>query len=210
MIKYVYDTVEYYRRVKLITNVEYGNIYVLLDEQSEDGPYKIGITSRNLEDLLRDYKRSRPRIISKLFLTNVKDYQNVERKILNHYKDNRIPTQAGRLSEWVQGVSLESLISYVTDVASGNNLDIEDFHMVPDLIPPNIKNYIKKFYILDLSHDYLKVDIIYEHYRNEVHNPIIKQQFCKYLIKYISIMLNTDIQQIKGKLGYRYIKFNSL
>lgn len=195
---------------------ERGNIYILSDGSPD--LFKVGITSRDVDSLLRDYKRSRPGVKSELFLQSIKRYKQVERQILDRYVTQRVPTQAGRLSEWVKGVSLKELKTYVEDAAYGRVLEIEDFYMIPDIVPIHIKAYIKTWYTVNSSITTgCNIDDIYDHYKLKMEILTLditrKQQFCKHLLKYISMMLfvNTDEIKLKGSpIKYRYIKLKGI
>ena len=84
-------------------------LYILSDPDSiKAGKYKVGITKRNKNNLLRDYRRSRPEV-NLFFFEKCENSKIVESMILEQFSSHRVLHESGRPSEWIH-VSLPELL----------------------------------------------------------------------------------------------------
>ena len=88
------------------------SIYVLSDPNSAKvNEYKVGITTRNKNKLLQDYRRSRPEVVLYLFERSV-DNRKLENIVLDHFEKCRIKHESNRLSEWLK-VEIDQLLNFI-------------------------------------------------------------------------------------------------
>lgn len=152
------------KKDKCICKMKY--IYVLSDPDSINfGKYKLGITSRSEEYLLRDYRRSRPEV--KLFLfESTPNNSIIESMILKKFEKYRIPHESGTLSEWIK-IDVNILIKEVKLHIQSHN-EYKEYY--------TIKDFIKKDCVLG---SYLSISCkdLYNYYLN---NPVNKRKYGKY------------------------------
>jgi len=189
-------------------------IYVLSDPDSvKQGKYKIGITTREKELLLRDYTRSRPEVELYLF-ENLPAEQGSARKletiVLSKFQKYRIKHKTSeRFSEWVQlDVNIITTeILYQLELIKrkhfiNNSLNIEDFIMVPDKeLQYKLKevNFVDTYCNLYWNYSESCKDL-YDEYNNQG-GKMIKISFCKYILNEISKYYKCDKDSIRYKIG---------
>lgn len=204
------------------------HIYVLSDPDSELAQkYKIGITKRNKQYLLRDYRRSRPEVRLHYFRV-VENSKHIEDLILSKYESVRVKHESGKLSEWIN-VDLEDLLksinsiivkeesSITSDESTDETLSIDSFitegcTLFPENI--NLKGMINEVLpsesCKDLYNEYL--------YTNKDNHVGMKKMrylnFCKELSKYLANYYKIpkkDLKYRKNKLVYyRYIQIGKV
>ena len=87
-------------------------IYVLSDPDSTIvSKYKVGITTRNKNKLIQDYRRSRPEVVLYLF-EKCENSRKIESIVLSKFEEHRILHQSGKPSEWVK-VELNVLLKFI-------------------------------------------------------------------------------------------------
>ena len=197
--------------LEVIDETEKGNIYIVSDKDSEDNlKYKLGITSRIQEQLLKDYRRSRPNIKCHIFITDVNNYKIIERRLLNKLKENRIENFKGNPSEWIEGLQLDFLIQLVTEEIKEYNEIICQFEII------NVES-IKESKFNIFIRDYCEISKLIDHGSTckelyEVYKSVSEgynypvQFFGKLILNKITDTLDIDKNSIKIGDHYKYIR----
>ena len=187
-------------------------IYVLSDPDSvKQGKYKIGITTRKKELLLRDYTRSRPEVELYLF-ENCNNSRELEKIILDKFKENRIKHKTSeRFSEWVKldlNIIIKEIIYQLKDKRFINNtLTYEKDYIMNDKkekviftkIKHNDLNFINSSCNLYWNYSESCKDL-YDEYIIQG-GKINKINFCKYILNEISIYYKCDKNSIRYKIN---------
>ena len=215
-----YNHYNHVPRLEDVTDTDKGNIYVISDPESEKlCRYKVGISSRSEKELLRDYRRSRPQIKVNLFLNNIDNYKNIEKKVLAKFDDNRVIGSGGSKSEWIENIDVNVIIKVINKYVGvpsvlSSSLEIDNFHEInkSDIKNDLILEYFKiKCNISRKIESLVSCKDLYEDYKKFVDNDdytFSVQVFGKHLLKCVTEklgLLKADVKIKKESIYYKYI-----
>ena len=170
-------------------------IYVLSDPDSiRQNKYKVGITKRQKEYLLRDYRRSRPEVVLYLF-ENCENSKKIESFILQKFEKQRIPHESGTLSEWMI-LDVKILISEIKKILKSENRDRSQVETVEEF---TVNNFIStncnySWYSSESCAD------LYNEYCNSG-GQLNKMNFCRSLLAEITDYYKCDKSKVRIKKG---------
>lgn len=168
-------------------------IYVLSDPDSiVRNKYKIGITRRTKELLLRDYRRSRPEVQLYLF-EECFNSKEIETLVLNKLEKYRIKHESGNLSEWVQ-IELPTIISIIRTLLKDNKVNHKLVEAEPEY---SIANFIRDRCNLTRGTS-TSCQGLYIEYTSHG-GTLTKMNFCKSVLKEIVTYYKTSKENIKFK-----------
>ena len=194
-------------------------VYILSDPDSiKNSKYKIGITKRNQEYLLRDYRRSRPEV--KLFLfepcTNNK---LIETEILEKFQDKRINHESGKPSEWLK-IDVKLLIKEVKKLLINNNQNNQNNNNQNNNNNNNnnvysIGNFIRDCCTLNKDNSESCQDLYNKYIQtNALNIHMSKNIFYKSIVEYIAEYYRITKKDVKIKKNgityYKGIKINNV
>ena len=189
-------------------------VYVLSDPDSvKAGKYKLGITSRTKEYLLRDYRRSRPEVIL-FFFENCVNARLIEDTLLNRFKEYRIPHESGKLSEWII-INVKSLINSINDEikklekTEGKEITLnKEGGLKTEKYKPS--DFIKEYCVFS-RYSSCSCNDLYLKYQNikTDKDKYNKGNFCKQVLYEIKQNYNWEIKDIKFK-NANYIYYNGI
>jgi hypothetical protein len=187
-------------------------IYVLSDPDSvKQGKYKIGITTRKKELLLRDYTRSRPEVELYLF-ENCKNSRELEKIILDKFKNYRIKHKTSeRFSEWVKldlNIIIKEIIYQLKDNKFFNNslicenddiLKDKKDQVVFDKIPNLELIFMNNSCNLYWNYSESCKDLYDEYFKQG--GKFTKINFCKYILNQLTIYYKCEKDSIRYKIN---------
>jgi hypothetical protein len=184
-------------------------IYILSDPDSVlRNKFKVGITKRNKDLLLRDYRRSRPEVELYLFeaCTNAKE---IESNILNKFEKFRIKHESGKLSEWIN-YDLEKIIKYAREVLEGYQpIVIQNDYTIQQFLLNRCK-YCNYYLLPEDYHESCKD--LYDDYVSQG-GSLSKSAFCRQLMQELVNYYRRDSNKlklkVKGLVHYRGVRLLS-
>jgi hypothetical protein len=189
-------------------------IYVLSDpDTAKLNKYKIGITTRNKEKLLRDYRRSRPEVELYLF-EQCSNSKLIEEAILTEFYLNRINHESGKPSEWLI-VDLNLLLKSVKFHVNRNKPGLQSNQLITtnDTVLYKVDEFVHEKCQLYITCSESCQNLYQNYAGSNNKNKLTYLSFCRALTQFLSTHYNKDKKDLKYKYNkliyYRGISLNT-